>query len=56
VPKNFDNQHEYKKRFLVTELFTVYYNAIKTDRDVLFIDIDREILVKKDVKVTVWKI
>ena len=47
VPKNFDNQLEYEKGFSVTELFTVYNNAIKTDRDTLFIDMDREILEKR---------
>jgi predicted helicase len=50
VPKNFDNQHEYEKGFLITELFTVYNNAIKTDRDALFIDMDKEILERKMLK------
>jgi predicted helicase len=47
VPKNFENQHEYKKGFSVTELFNVYNNAIKTDRDALFIDMDRGTLEKR---------
>jgi predicted helicase len=55
VPKNFDNQNEYEKGFSVTELFTVHNNAIKTDRDALFIDMEREILEKRIQKLLTGK-
>jgi predicted helicase len=47
VPKNFSNEDEYKKGFSITELFQVYNNAIKTDRDALFIDTDIDALKKR---------
>lgn len=47
VPKNFEKQHEYKKGFSITEIFTVYNNAIKTDRDALFVDMDKETLERR---------
>ena len=47
VPKNFENQYEYDNGFYITELFTLYNNAIKTDRDALFIDFDKKNLSKR---------
>ena len=44
VPKSFLYQGEYQMGFSITELFGVYGNAIKTDRDSLFIDWNKEIL------------
>ncbi|MDR2192947.1 MAG: DNA methyltransferase [Treponema sp.] len=44
VPKNFDNQKEYEEGFSVKELFPLYNAGVKTDRDSLFIDMNRQIL------------
>ena len=41
VPKDFSLKEEYEKGFKVNELFVVYNSGIKTDRDSLFIDNDR---------------
>jgi predicted helicase len=44
VPKNFANKADYETGFKITDLFNVYNNGIKTDRDLLFIDMDSNIL------------
>jgi len=47
TPKNFTGKEEYEKGFSVTELFPLYNSGIKTDRDELFIDRDKDILAKR---------
>ena len=47
VPKDFSAQLEYEKGFSVTELFPLYNSGIKTDRDELFIDHDRDMLARR---------
>jgi predicted helicase len=44
APKDFSNKAEYDKGFSVTDLFLVYNSGIKTDRDTLFIDMDKKTL------------
>ena len=44
VPKDFDLEEIYKEGFNVDELFRVVNSGVKTDRDSLFVDMDREIL------------
>jgi len=47
TPKDFSAQAEYEQGFSVTELFPLYNSGIKTDRDELFIDFDKDILAKR---------
>lgn len=47
APKDFGAREEYEKGFRIDELFTVYNSGVKTDRDSLFIDIDKNILEKR---------
>jgi hypothetical protein len=47
VPKNFGESEEYEKGFKVDELFKVSNSGIKTDRDSLFIDMDKGELEKR---------
>jgi len=47
VPKDFGLKEEYGKGFKVDELFLVSNSGVKTDRDSLFIDIDKSVLEKK---------
>ena len=47
VPKDFSKRTTYENGFLLSELFIVYNSGVKTDRDSLFIDLDRENLTKK---------
>jgi len=44
VPKDLSLQTEYEHGFGMTELFVSYNSGIKTDRDPLFIDDDKELL------------
>jgi predicted helicase len=44
VPKNFESNDEYKVGWSIGDAFSVWQNGIKTDRDELFIDYNREIL------------
>ncbi|MHB8091273.1 MAG: type ISP restriction/modification enzyme [Syntrophales bacterium] len=41
VPKNFDAGSEYETGWKLGDVFTLFQNGIKTDRDDLFIDFDR---------------
>ena len=47
VPKDFGLEEEYKKGFAVDELFPISNSGVKTDRDLLFIDIDKTELEKR---------
>ncbi|MBU1422041.1 MAG: N-6 DNA methylase, partial [Bacteroidetes bacterium] len=47
VPKDFGLKEEYGKGFKVDELFPISNSGVKTDRDTLFIDIDKGVLEKK---------
>lgn len=49
-PKDFSTKEEYEKGFLITELFTLNNSGIKTDRDSLFIDIDKNKLEEREKK------
>jgi len=42
VPKNFDFSSEYDPGWRINDLFNVQQNCVKTDRDELFFDTDRE--------------
>ena len=44
VPKDFVLEEEYRKGFKIDELFPISNSGVKTDRDSLFIDMDRETL------------
>lgn len=50
VPKDFRLQDEYERGFKVDELFMVSNSGIKTDRDELFIDFDRDNLEDRFIK------
>ena len=50
VPKDFGLEEEYKNGFKVDELFNVSNSGVKTDRDTLFIDFDKEKLYQRMVK------
>lgn len=47
APKDFSTKDEYERGFLLTELFDVNNSGIKTDRDSLFIDMDRDLQLHK---------
>ena len=47
TPKDFSDKEEYTKGVLLTDLFDVYNSGVKTDRDSLFIDLDKDALVAK---------
>jgi predicted helicase len=47
VPKDFSLQKEYETGFKVSDLFPVYKSGMKTDRDSLFIDNDRNCLARR---------
>ncbi len=47
VPKDFGFEEEYKKGFKVDELFPVSNSGVKTDRDTLFIDMDKIVLTRR---------
>lgn len=47
VPKSFDRETEYSSGFKLNEIFCVGKNGLKTDRDELFFDLDREALEKR---------
>lgn len=47
VPKDFKLEEEYKKGFKLDELFPVSNSGVKTDRDTLFIDMDRGVLERR---------
>ena len=47
VLKDFGAEEEYKKGFKLDELFPVSNSGVKTDRDTLFIDINKDVLEKK---------
>lgn len=47
VPKDFSENTEYDKGFKIDELFTVSNSGVKTDRDTLFIDMERNVLEKR---------
>ena len=44
VPKDFSLAHEYEQAPSVREIFTVWQSGLKTDRDELFLDADKDIL------------
>ena len=44
VPKDFSNLIEYEKGFGIDELIKVYNSGVKTDRDTLFYDFDKDVL------------
>jgi predicted helicase len=47
VPKDFSTSMEYEKGFKLDELFRVSNSGVKTDRDSLFIDMDKSLLEKR---------
>lgn len=47
APKDFSKKAEYEKGFLLTELFDLNNSGIKTDRDSLFIDRDKDALAER---------
>jgi hypothetical protein len=47
VPKDFGLDEEYKKGLEISELFPVSNSGVKTDRDSLFIDMDRRVLMER---------
>lgn len=47
VPKDFGENIEYKKGFKIDEIFLVSNSGVKTDRDSLFIDIDKNALERR---------
>ena len=47
VPKDFSLQEEYQRGFEVTELMQIHNSCVKTDRDLLFYDSNRENLEKR---------
>ena len=47
VPKNFSAQGDYEKGFRIDELMTVRNSGVKTDRDLLFYDKDKDVLEKR---------
>lgn len=47
VPKNFESKNEYDQGIPLDEVFKVKNSGVKTDRDLLFIDFEREILIEK---------
>ncbi|MBA4311191.1 MAG: DNA methyltransferase, partial [Chlorobiaceae bacterium] len=47
VPKDFGSGTDYERGFKVDELFSVSNSGAKTDRDSLFIDIDKNVLEKR---------
>jgi len=47
VPKDFGLEEEYGKGFKIDELFRVSNSGVKTDRDTLFIDMDKSVLEKR---------
>ena len=47
VPKDFRSQKEYEIFYPLTEIFSVHQNGLKTDRDDLFFDFDRQTLIER---------
>jgi len=47
VPKEFAGEDEYRAGSSLGEIFSVWQNGLKTDRDELFFDLDRDTLVKR---------
>jgi hypothetical protein len=47
APKDFSAKLEYEKGFLLTDLFVLNNSGIKTDRDSLFIDMDKDRQIQK---------
>ena len=47
VPKDFKLDEEYGKGFKIDEFFSVSNSGVKTDRDTLFIDMDKKILARR---------
>lgn len=47
MPKEFKNEDEYKQYPSLQEIFGLSQNAVKTDKDKLFVDFDEESLIKK---------
>lgn len=47
VPKVFSYEAEYKEAWSVEDIFQIQQNGLKTDRDELFLDFDREILCER---------
>lgn len=47
VPKDFGQHDEYERGFKLDELFPIYNSGVKTDRDELFVDIDKNSLEKR---------
>jgi predicted helicase len=47
VPKNFGDSEQYNNGFKMDSLFSIVNNGFQTDRDSLFIDIERNVLLKR---------
>jgi predicted helicase len=47
VPKDFTSEDEYRNGFKLDELIPISNSGIKTDRDALFIDMDKNVLEKR---------
>ncbi|MDR0327892.1 MAG: hypothetical protein LBI05_06310, partial [Planctomycetaceae bacterium] len=47
VPKDFSGQKNYEQGFSIKDLFPLYNSGIKTDRDELFVDHEKDILEKR---------
>jgi len=47
VPKDFEILAEYSSQWILTDVFDVHQNGLKTDRDDLFFDHDREALAQR---------
>jgi predicted helicase len=47
VPKDFTSEEEYKQFWTVNDIFMISQNALKTDRDELFVDYERTELAKR---------
>lgn len=54
VPKDFGATKEYEKGFKINNLFQIWNSWVKTDRDNLFIDYEKEELSKRFIKLLSW--
>jgi len=50
VPKDFSLEEEYNREFKINELFNIFNSGVKTDRDALFIDFEKQKLEKRVIK------
>ncbi|MGD0096940.1 MAG: type ISP restriction/modification enzyme [Terracidiphilus sp.] len=44
VPKDFSSEEEYQTGWSISDAFSVWQNGLKTDRDELFFDLDKDVL------------